>query len=89
VARKRNTIDEWAIWRDIVRDALLFVLGGFMLVFETVFAANPNAYLIGGGLAALGLPPALRLDLRTSAARRRQDEDAPDEDEDDYSGSIT
>ena len=62
-------LDEWDAWLRIARDTLIVAVGTFMLVFETVFAHNPNAYLIGGGLAALGLPPALRLDLRTSGER--------------------
>lgn len=64
------TIDEWDVWVRIFRDALIVVVGTFMLVYETVFARTPNAYVIAAGLAALGLPPALRLDLRTSAERK-------------------
>lgn len=33
-----------------------------MLVWQTVFAVTPNALLVGAGLVALGLPPALRLE---------------------------
>lgn len=33
-----------------------------MLVWQTVFAVTPNALIIGAGLVALGLPPALRID---------------------------
>jgi len=71
-------MDTWDAWVRIARDSLIVLVGTFMLVYETVFAAEPNAYLIGAGLAALGLPPALRMDLRTSAERRmkgRRDEE--------------
>ena len=67
----------WDAWMRIVRDTAIVSVGTFMLIFETVFAANPNAYLIAAGLAALGLPPALRLDLRSSG--RRESDDANDE----------
>lgn len=63
-------MDTWDAWLRIFRDSLIVSVGTFMLIYETVFAAPPNAYVIGGGLAALGLPPALRLDLRTSGDRR-------------------
>lgn len=49
-------------WVRIGRDTLIVVLGGFMLVWQTVFAADPNPLLVGAGLVLLGLPPALRLD---------------------------
>lgn len=49
-------------WQRIFRDFVIVLIGGFILVFETVVAKVPNPYLIGAGLAALGLPPALRLD---------------------------
>lgn len=62
----------WDSYVRITRDLLIVFVGTFMLVFETVFAPNPNAYIIGAGLAALGLPPALRLDLR-SANKRTSD----------------
>ncbi len=65
----------WDAWMRIIRDTVIVLIGSFMLVFETVFAANPNAYIIGAGLVALGLPPALRLDMRTSGRRHGDDND--------------
>lgn len=72
-------MEPWDAWIRRLRDTLIVSVGTFMLVFETVFAANPNVYLISAGLIALGLPPALRLDLRTSGEKRlREDqEDMP------------
>lgn len=49
-------------WVRIFRDVAIVVVAGFMLVYETVFVAQPNAYVIGAGLTLLGIPPALRLD---------------------------
>jgi hypothetical protein len=70
----------WDSWLRILRDTLIVVVGTFMLVFETVFVPAPNAYVIAAGLVALGLPPALRLDLRTSEEKRRQDIEEQDKD---------
>ena len=64
-------MEDWDAWIRIFRDVAVAVVGIFMLVYETVFAPNPNVELIGAGLALLGLPPALRLDLRTSSERRK------------------
>ena len=61
-------------WQAIFRDTVITVLAAFMLVFETVFADSPNAYIIGAGLTLLGIPPALRLDTW----RRKADESAKD-----------
>jgi hypothetical protein len=58
----------------IFRDTIIVLLGTFMLVFETVGTKEPNALVIGAGLACFGLPPVLRLDLRSSAARRRREQ---------------
>lgn len=49
-------------WQRIFRDAVIVIVGGFMLVYETVAASVPNPYVIGAGLVALGVPPALRYD---------------------------
>lgn len=49
-------------WQGIFRDVVITLVAAFMLVFETVFAAAPNAYILGAGLTLLGIPPALRLD---------------------------
>lgn len=60
----RNGPDEYRIWIGITRDAILVAIGAFILIYQTVLAPNPNPYLIGAGLTALGLPSAIRLDLR-------------------------
>jgi hypothetical protein len=65
-------------WQWIFRDTVITTLAAFMLIFETVFAASPNVYIIGAGLTLLGIPPALRLD----SWRRRRHWD----DEDPYDG---
>lgn len=65
--------DALKAWQSIFRDVVITILASFMLVFETVFAHEPNAYIIGAGLTLLGIPPALRLD-RT---RRRNADDDP------------
>ncbi len=62
-----STPDEYRIWIGITRDAALVLVGIFMLVYETVLVHAPNPYIIGAGLTALGLPSALRLDLRKRA----------------------
>lgn len=49
-------------WQRIVGSAVAVVVGAFMLIWQTVFAAQPNALLVGAGLLALGVPPALRVD---------------------------
>jgi hypothetical protein len=49
-------------WQAIFRDTVITVLAAFMLIYETVVAKDPNAYVIGAGLTLLGIPPALRLD---------------------------
>ncbi|OQZ07272.1 MAG: hypothetical protein B6D36_00740 [Planctomycetes bacterium UTPLA1] len=56
-------------WQRIFRDVLITVIGGFILIHETLTSDDPNPYLIAAALAAFGLPPALRLDQR-----RRDDE---------------
>lgn len=54
--------DDFRAWVRIFRDLAIVILGTFMLVFETAFADSPNPLIVGAGLVALGLPPALRLD---------------------------
>jgi hypothetical protein len=76
----------WDAWMRIVRDTTIVVVGTFMLIFETVFVASPNAYVIGAGLVALGLPPALRLDLRSSGRRSGDQPGDRDDSYDDLSG---
>lgn len=56
--------DEYRVWIGITRDGVLVAVGTFMLVFETIFKDVPNPYIIGAGLTALGLPAAIRLDLK-------------------------
>lgn len=58
-------------WQRIIRDTLLVSVGAFMLLYETIAVPSPDPYVIAGGLAALGLPPAIRLDLRP----KKEDED--------------
>lgn len=58
-------------WVRIFRDVAIVVVAGFMLVFETVFAAGPNPIIIGAGLTLLGIPPALRLDEVLRSGRGR------------------
>lgn len=60
-------------WVAILRDVAIVAVAAFMLVFETVYAPEPNPYVIGAGLTLLGIPPALRLD---SAFRRNGDNGA-------------
>lgn len=67
---RETDFDAIRSWQRILRDTILVLVGGFMLVYETAFAGNPNPYVIGGGLTALGLPSAIRLDVR-----RRDDND--------------
>lgn len=62
-----NTPEEYRTWIGITRDAVLVLIGAFMLIYETLFAVVPNPYIIGAGLTALGLPSALRLDLRKNS----------------------
>ena len=59
-------------WQAIFRDFVITALATFMLVYETVFVREPNAYIIGAALTLVGIPPALRLD----SWRRKADEAA-------------
>lgn len=49
-------------WQAIFRDLVITLLATFMLLYETVFAKEPNAYIIGAGLTLMGAPFAIRLD---------------------------
>jgi hypothetical protein len=62
--------DQFRAWQGIFRDIVITVLAAFMLVWQCVFAAAPNIYIIGAGVTLLGVPPALRLD---SLRRRNED----------------
>lgn len=59
--------DDYRAWIGVVRDAATAAAGIFMLVYATALEPSPNPYVIGGGLAALGVPAALRLDLKKKA----------------------
>ncbi len=59
-----NSLATIRAWQRIFRDLVIVGVGGFMLIYETVAAPVPNAYLIGAGLVMLGVPPALRFDER-------------------------
>lgn len=52
----------WRAWQRIFRDFVIVTVGAVMLLHEEFFSRDPNLYLIGAGLAALGIPPVLRLD---------------------------
>jgi len=56
------TPEELRQWQSIFRDLVVVVLAAFMLVYETVVAGTPNAYIIGAGLTLLGIPAAVRAD---------------------------
>jgi len=60
--RSGLTPDEARAWIRIGRDIALVFAGLFLIVYGAAFITPPSALVIGGGLVALGLPPALRLD---------------------------
>lgn len=62
MARREPDFEAIRAWQRIARDTLIVVVGGFMLVYETIAVAVPNPYIIGAGLVAIGVPPALRYD---------------------------
>jgi hypothetical protein len=66
---------DWEAWVRVTRDVLIVLVGTFIMVFETVFAAMPSIELIGAGLALLGAPAALRLDNRWGDKRQSSGED--------------
>lgn len=69
--------DAVTAWIRILRDVTIVSLGAFMCIHETVAPHDqPNLYIIGGGLALLGVPPALRLDDRRKTPERQAGEDA-------------
>ena len=51
-------------WIPVIRDILIVGVATFMLLFEVIVKAEPNPYVIGGGLTLLGVPPALRIDRK-------------------------
>lgn len=58
-------------WRRVFRDFLIVFIGAFMLIYGTTRVSDPAilALVLGGGLTAVGLPPALRLDEWRRAGR--------------------
>lgn len=56
--------DKFRSWQRVFRDFLCVLVGGFMLVYGTIYVHEPAvlAVVLGGGLAACGLPPVLRAD---------------------------
>ncbi len=67
--------EDFKAWQGIFRDLVITFLATFMLVYETVFIPNPNAYVIGAGLTLLGIPPALRLDKFRKKTNGENEED--------------
>lgn len=61
-------------WQKIFRDLVIVLVGVFILIHETLTSGDPNIYLVGAGLAALGLPPALRLDQERKSKGGNGDE---------------
>lgn len=59
-----GTVDRVQRVQRILRDLMITFVGAFILVYETVWAKEPNWELIGAALTCFGLPPALRVDLR-------------------------
>jgi hypothetical protein len=51
-------------WQRVFRDTAIVFVGSFILVYETVWAAQVSVPLIGAAITCFGLPPALRLDWR-------------------------
>ncbi len=68
--------DVLAAWTSILRDFVIVVLAAFLLIYEAVFTI-PNAYIVGAGLALLGVPPALRLDGRRKQKKQGGGDDDP------------
>lgn len=51
-------------WQGIIRDTLIVLVGAFLLIYEAVWAREPDWQIIAAALTCFGLPPVLRLDLR-------------------------
>ena len=49
-------------WQRILRDAGNTLIGWFLLVWQTVWASEPNYLIVGAGVVLVGLAPALRAD---------------------------
>ncbi len=54
-------------WQRIINGLISESVGAFMLIWQTVFASQPSALLVGAGLLAIGVPPALGIDRRLQA----------------------
>jgi hypothetical protein len=50
-------------WK-ILRDVILVALGCFLLVYETVFVAEPRELIVGAAFGLLGISPLARLEER-------------------------
>lgn len=61
---RETDFDRIRSWQRVFRDLVIVASGAFMLVYATAFDPTHNPYVIGGGLLALGVPPALRYDQR-------------------------
>lgn len=62
-------------WIRIGRDVLFALIGAFILIHETITEGEPNYLLVGAGLAAFGLPPALRLDEKRRSEKSNDNVD--------------
>ncbi len=49
-------------WQKVLGSTVSLVVGGFMLIWETVYAGAPSPLLVGAGLLALGVPVTLPID---------------------------
>ncbi len=69
-------------WIPLFRDIIIVLLAAFMLVFGTTWVHDPTvlAVVVGGALALLGIPAALRVD-----AQRRQTQERADDETDRWS----
>lgn len=68
--RRRLNREDAAAWQRIGRDIGNSLVGWGMLIWQTVYAVEPNYLLVGAGLLLVGLAPALRVD---EMIRRRGD----------------
>lgn len=62
MAHERRSPEEAGAWIKVARDAALVAVGVFMLVWQTIWEADPSVLIVGAGLTCLGLPLWLRLD---------------------------
>lgn len=64
------------LWVPVVRDIAIVIVCSFILIWQTVFATEPNGLLIGAACTLLVSPAAFRLDA--SRRRKAKPEDADD-----------